>query len=74
MTIASKTIMFLLMRLCSYTNDAFTNEWDALDQQLAHLSGWIELKKSAGIDYTEDMEIYNHLLTVREELLNNHKG
>lgn len=68
MTIATKTIIFLLVHLSS-----FTTEWDALDQYLAHVSGWIELKKSAGIDYTEDMEIYNHLLTVREELLN-HKG
>jgi hypothetical protein len=70
MTIASKTIMLLLLHL-----HGFTNEYDALDQYMAHVSGWIELKKSSGIDYSEDLEIYNHLLTVREELLNqNYKG
>lgn len=69
MTIASKIIVNLLIHL-----SGFTTEWDALDQYLAHVAGWIELKKSAGIDYSEDLEIYNHLLIVREELLNNHKG
>jgi len=65
MIISSKVILMLLCHITGKTEDLH-----AIEAYMQTYKQYIEVKRKCQIDFSDDLELYNYLLLVQEEITN----